>query len=203
MLPEGGGWLMVEFGGDTKDESDQKAKDCMEGLRKLTDAASMKLFTSNEEETMIWEIRESGLGATADVPTLPLMWGGWEDSAVPPNRVGGYAARNPLERMEVEIEEPQKTCCGMAGSFGFEEEHYDISQAIAELDLFRAIRPAPKSVPIVADGFSCRTQIEEGTRRQALHMAEFILLAYEKNGTRVPVRGERGREVLESLEVHA
>jgi Fe-S oxidoreductase len=117
--------------------------------------------------------------------------------------LNAHAAHDLLQRMDVEIEEPQKTCCGMAGSFGFEKEHYEISQAVAELDLFPAIRRAPESVPIVADGFSCRTQIEEGTGRQALHMAEFILLAYEKNGTPVQVRGERGREVIEHLEVRA
>jgi FAD/FMN-containing dehydrogenase/Fe-S oxidoreductase len=116
--------------------------------------------------------------------------------------LNAHAARNLLERMDVEVEEPQKTCCGMAGSFGFEKEHYAVSQAVAELDLFPAICRAPKSVPIVADGFSCRTQIEEGTGREALHMAEFILLAYEKSGALVQVSGERGREVMEHLEIH-
>jgi FAD/FMN-containing dehydrogenase/Fe-S oxidoreductase len=90
LLPPGGGWLMVEFAGNTKDESDGLAHRCMDSLRKQPNAPSTKLFTDNNEEAMIWEIRESGLGATANVPTLPLGWPGWEDSAVHPENFGNY-----------------------------------------------------------------------------------------------------------------
>ncbi len=62
----------------------------MAALRKEKDAPSMKLFDDAREEEMLWEVRESGLGATANVPTLPLTWPGWEDAAVPPERVGDY-----------------------------------------------------------------------------------------------------------------
>jgi hypothetical protein len=55
---------------------------------------------------------------------------------------------------------------------------------------------------VKTDVRNCEVQIEEGTGRKVLHMAEFILLAYEKSGTPVPVGGERGREVIEHLEVH-
>jgi FAD/FMN-containing dehydrogenase/Fe-S oxidoreductase len=90
LLPGGKGWLMVEFAGNTKDESDEQAHRCMDRLRQQPNAPSMKLFTDNSEEAMIWEIRESGLGATANVPTLPLGWPGWEDSAVHPQDFGNY-----------------------------------------------------------------------------------------------------------------
>jgi Fe-S oxidoreductase len=113
-----------------------------------------------------------------------------------------HAAKNLLDRMDAQIEEPQKTCCGMAGSFGFEEKHYRVSMAIAELGLFPAIRQAPKNTPIVADGFSCRTQIEEGTGRKALHMAEFLLMVYEKNGTELKAGRESAREVLQSVQIN-
>lgn len=103
------------------------------------------------------------------------------------------AARHVLMAMGLEFEEPQKSCCGMAGSFGFEKAHYDISMSVAELGLFPAIRQAPTDTYIVADGFSCRTQIEEGTGRHALHMGELILTALEKNGE-LPAAGESRRE---------
>ncbi|HEY3308523.1 MAG TPA: FAD-linked oxidase C-terminal domain-containing protein [Desulfuromonadaceae bacterium] len=90
LLPEGNGWLIVEFGGNTKEEAYQRAQQMMTALKKLPDPPSMKLFTDVNEEKMIWEIRESGLGATANVPGIPLSWPGWEDAAVPPERIGGY-----------------------------------------------------------------------------------------------------------------
>jgi FAD/FMN-containing dehydrogenase/Fe-S oxidoreductase len=90
LLPEGNGWLLVEFGGDTKEEADGKARTCMEALRGKPGAPHMKLFTDLQEEQIIWKVRESGLGATARVPGSPDTWEGWEDSAVPADRVGEY-----------------------------------------------------------------------------------------------------------------
>ncbi|HEX3934876.1 MAG TPA: FAD-linked oxidase C-terminal domain-containing protein, partial [Puia sp.] len=90
MLPEGKGFLMVEFGADTKEQSDQKAKNLMEELKKSDDAPSMKLFDDQKQEKKLWEVRESGLGATAFVPGMKDAWPGWEDSAVPPAKVGDY-----------------------------------------------------------------------------------------------------------------
>lgn len=60
-------------------------------------------------------------------------------------------------------------CCGMAGSFGYEKEHYDVSMKIGELKLFPAIRKAPENIVIASNGTSCRHQILDGTGRQALH----------------------------------
>jgi Fe-S oxidoreductase len=90
LLPDGGGWLLVEFGGATKQEADDQAQGLMEALRKRPDAPSMKLFDNPEEERTIWLVRESGLGATAHVPGGNVTWEGWEDSAVPPERLGDY-----------------------------------------------------------------------------------------------------------------
>ncbi len=90
LLPEGGGWLLVEFGGDTKEESDAKARALIERLAKTQDAPSMKLFDDEAEEEHLWKVRESGLGATARIPGEKDAWEGWEDSAVPPHRVGPY-----------------------------------------------------------------------------------------------------------------
>ncbi|MFD0795385.1 FAD-binding and (Fe-S)-binding domain-containing protein [Mucilaginibacter litoreus] len=90
ILPEGKGWLLVEFGGDTKAESDQKAQDLMADLKKGDHPPSMKLFDDPAQEQKLWEVRESGLGATAFVPGMKDAWPGWEDSAVHPGNVGEY-----------------------------------------------------------------------------------------------------------------
>jgi FAD/FMN-containing dehydrogenase/Fe-S oxidoreductase len=90
LMPDGNGWLIVEFGGQTKEESDGKARELMETLRRDSTTPSMKLFDDRSEEQKIWEVRESGLGATAHEPGGVNTWPGWEDSAVPPDRVGDY-----------------------------------------------------------------------------------------------------------------
>jgi FAD/FMN-containing dehydrogenase/Fe-S oxidoreductase len=90
LLPPGGGWLMVEFGGDSKDEADGKARRLMQALKAEDRPPSMKLFDDPAEEGMLWTIRESGLGATARVPGQPDGHPGWEDAAVPPDKVGPY-----------------------------------------------------------------------------------------------------------------
>jgi FAD/FMN-containing dehydrogenase/Fe-S oxidoreductase len=65
-------------------------------------------------------------------------------------------------------------CCGMAGSFGYEQEHYDISMKIGELVLFPTVRKQPDNVIIAAPGTSCRHQIKDGTGRKAYHPVEII-----------------------------
>jgi Fe-S oxidoreductase len=72
------------------------------------------------------------------------------------------------------VEEIPGGCCGMAGAFGYEKEHYDISMKIGEMVLFPAIRNAAPDVLISATGTSCRTQIADGTGRRAFHPAEII-----------------------------
>jgi Fe-S oxidoreductase len=85
-----------------------------------------------------------------------------------------------LEKMGVEVEAPDTGCCGLAGSFGFVADHYDISMACGERVLLPAVREAAPDTIVVADGFSCRTQIEQGrTGRRALHVAEVVKLAYD------------------------
>ncbi|MBI5372625.1 MAG: FAD-binding protein [Sphingobacteriales bacterium] len=65
-------------------------------------------------------------------------------------------------------------CCGMAGSFGYEKEHYDLSMKIGELVLFPTVRQQPDEVIIAAPGTSCRHQIKDGTGRKALHPVEVL-----------------------------
>jgi len=89
ILPEGKGWLVVEFGAGSVEEAEQQARNAMAALEG-SDAPSIKLFVDEAEQQKVWDVREAGLGATAFVPGDPLTWEGWEDSAVPPEKVGGY-----------------------------------------------------------------------------------------------------------------
>ena len=74
-----------------------------------------------------------------------------------------------------EVHMIQSGCCGMAGSFGYEKEHYDVSMKIGELTLFPTIRKQPEEVIIAAAGTSCRHQIKDGTSRDAMHPVEILL----------------------------
>ena len=65
------------------------------------------------------------------------------------------------------MEEIPSGCCGMAGSFGYEKEHYDLSMKVGELVLFPAVREADAETIVVAPGTSCRHQIHDGTERAA------------------------------------
>ncbi len=91
MLPDGHGFLLVEFGGETKDEADEKAHTLMAQLKKGKGAPKdMKLYDDKQQEAHVWKVREAGLGATAFIPGKPDTYEGWEDSAVPPERLGQY-----------------------------------------------------------------------------------------------------------------
>jgi Fe-S oxidoreductase len=73
-----------------------------------------------------------------------------------------------------QVETIPSGCCGMAGSFGYEKEHYEVSMQIGELVLFPAVRKQSAEVIIAAPGTSCRHQIKDGTQRQALHPVEIL-----------------------------
>lgn len=82
-----------------------------------------------------------------------------------------------LTKLSLDFQVLDSGCCGMAGSFGFEKDHYDVSIKVGERVLLPAVREADKQTLIVADGFSCREQIEQTTDRQALHIAQVLQMA--------------------------
>ncbi len=90
LLPPGGGWLLVEFGSETREESRDQARGLMEQMQRKEHPPAMKLFDHPKEVAKIWMVRESGLGATTSVPGEPHHWEGWEDAAVPPAKLGSY-----------------------------------------------------------------------------------------------------------------
>jgi len=88
-----------------------------------------------------------------------------------------------LERIpDLTVEEIPSGCCGMAGAFGYQAEHYDVSMAMAELDLLPAVRVTDETTEIVASGTSCRAQIRDGTGRTALHPAVLLQRALTERG---------------------
>ncbi|MFL6649357.1 MAG: FAD-binding and (Fe-S)-binding domain-containing protein [Sulfurifustaceae bacterium] len=90
LLPAGHGWLLVEYGGATREEAVANAGRLIETFKRQPGAPAMRLLTEAEQQERIWKVRESGLGATAYVPGEPDTWEGWEDSAVPPEHFGAY-----------------------------------------------------------------------------------------------------------------
>jgi Fe-S oxidoreductase len=92
--------------------------------------------------------------------------------------VMGMSAEQELYgRMGLDFELLDSGCCGLAGSFGFEAEHYDLSVKIGEQRLLPKVRELPQETLVIADGFSCRTQIEQLTDRRAMHTAEVLVNA--------------------------
>ena len=87
----------------------------------------------------------------------------------------GFDADTALMRKAgIDAEVLDSGCCGVAGNFGFERGHYDVSMACAEYALLPAVRRTPEETLVLADGFSCRTQISHGSPRRALHLAEAL-----------------------------
>ena len=89
LLPEGGGWLMVEFGAESIPGAEMQAQRLIDALRRSANPPNVKLY-SGANAKRIWEVRESSLGATSHVPGEPFNWEGWEDAAVAPEKLGGY-----------------------------------------------------------------------------------------------------------------
>src|SRR5205085_1476289 len=90
------------------------------------------------------------------------------------------AEKSVLKKLGLQCEIVTSGCCGMAGSFGFEKDKYDVSVAVGEHVLLPAVRKAGLSTVIISDGFSCREQIAQLTGRRALHLAEVIQMAQQE-----------------------
>ncbi|HET9078102.1 MAG TPA: hypothetical protein VFN68_14290, partial [Acidimicrobiales bacterium] len=125
-----------------------------------------------------------------EVPHLEgtaVMWGHCHHRAT-----GGVEPeQRVLERMGLDVDPVKGGCCGLAGSWGFEKGKYRISMDCGEQGLLPAVRKASSDAVIVANGFSCKTQVAEaGTGRRALHLAEVMQLARGKGRLDGGVRPE-------------
>jgi Fe-S oxidoreductase len=88
--------------------------------------------------------------------------------------VGFQSELELLDRLGIDVNRPPQGCCGMAGAFGFAKETAGLSRQIGEREILPAVRDAPTEALILADGFSCREQIEQGTGRRTVHIAELL-----------------------------
>jgi FAD/FMN-containing dehydrogenase/Fe-S oxidoreductase len=105
--------------------------------------------------------------------------------------LGSDADKRLLAALGVDASFPDSACCGMAGPFGFEETHYEVSVSAAERALLPAVRDAGEDALVVADGFSCREQIGQLEGREALHLAEVLALALRGDPERPDADGGR------------
>jgi Fe-S oxidoreductase len=90
------------------------------------------------------------------------------------------AEKKALEKTGLDWELPDSGCCGMAGAFGFENSHYETSQACGERVILPKVREASKGTLLIADGFSCREQISQGTGRMPVHLAHVLWAALKR-----------------------
>jgi len=93
---------------------------------------------------------------------------------------GVHHEKQLLDNMQMKVRVLADGCCGMAGAFGFEEEHYDVSAKVGEHAFLPAVRSCGLNEVVIADGFSCREQISQMTQRHGLHMAEVLQLAIQQ-----------------------
>ncbi|WP_040689929.1 (Fe-S)-binding protein, partial [Nocardiopsis lucentensis] len=105
--------------------------------------------------------------------------------------MGFDAERDLIARAGIDGEVLDSGCCGLAGDFGFTEGHYEVSTAIGERELLPRVRAADADTLVMADGYSCRTQIGQGTGRRALHLAEVLARGIAARG--VPGPAGRGK----------
>ncbi len=91
--------------------------------------------------------------------------------------LGTEADRTAMAALGIDAEVLDSGCCGLAGNFGFEKGHYDVSMACAERVLLPAVRAAEPDVAVLADGFSCRTQLRQAGTREPVHLAQLAAQA--------------------------
>jgi FAD/FMN-containing dehydrogenase/Fe-S oxidoreductase len=115
-LPEGDAYLMVQFGGDTTEEADAHAHRMLAALHETEHEANVSFLDDPRHESELWQVREAGLGATAHLPGRPDTFEGWEDSAVPPERLGDYLRR--LDDLYQEFGYAGETGPSLYGHFG-------------------------------------------------------------------------------------
>src|SRR5581483_11704624 len=96
-----------------------------------------------------------------------------------------------LSGMGVKAEVLDSGCCGMAGSFGYESRHYDVSMKVGEHALLPKVRSIPKDQLIIASGFSCREQIQQSSDRRAVHLAEVLAMALPQESPAASAAGKR------------
>jgi FAD/FMN-containing dehydrogenase/Fe-S oxidoreductase len=115
-LPRGKAFLMVQFGGETREEADSRAQAMIKAIGESEHDPDVAVLDDPRHEDELWQVREAGLGATAHVPGEPDTWEGWEDSAVHPDRLGAYL--RDLEKLYEEFGYADDAEPSLYGHFG-------------------------------------------------------------------------------------
>ncbi|MGY3391645.1 FAD/FMN-containing dehydrogenase/Fe-S oxidoreductase [Bradyrhizobium sp. USDA 3311] len=159
-------------------------RDELSSLRKDDDAKAISAHALTFEEFLVRE---------AQAGRLQLPLGTVADKAVVHGHCHqkSFGAFRPVEQVlrlvpGLEVETIESSCCGMAGAFGYGAETYDASMEMAELSLLPAVRRADEATLVVADGTSCRHQIHDGTKREALHVARVLAMGLDRAKTNSP-----------------
>jgi Fe-S oxidoreductase len=135
------------------------------------DTSAVANKTTSVEEFLISDLRFSfDESSIVNLKSSILLHGHCHQKA----SYGTKGTRAALAQVGCEVNEIDSTCCGMAGAFGYEAEHYALSQQVGELSVLPAVRNAPADAIIVAPGTSCRDQIQHFTGREALHPIQVI-----------------------------
>ena len=148
----------------------------------------LSVFRDELVQLLPGDARAARLAASAVSLGELLATRGWKPPAIGGRALlHGHCHRKALGGLEpevallraagVEVAAPDTGCCGMSGSFGFKPQHYAASRRIAELALLPALRAAAAHEAVIADGFSCREQVEDLARRETLHLADFLARA--------------------------
>jgi len=114
----------------------------------------------------------------ANVDRFPRFLGGGKALVQPHCHhhavIGFEAEATLLDRLDLEVERPPQGCCGMAGAFGMAKDSFAVGRAIGERVLLPRVRALDRDTTVVADGFSCREQIELNGGRNTLHIVELL-----------------------------
>ena len=153
-------------------------RDELSSLRKDNDAKAVGAHALTFEEFLVRE---------AEAGRLQLPLGNVADKAMVHGHCHqkSFGAFKPVEQVlrlvpGLKVETIESSCCGMAGAFGYGADTYDASIVMAELSLLPAVRRADQNTLVVADGTSCRHQIHDGTKREALHVARVLAMSLDR-----------------------
>jgi FAD/FMN-containing dehydrogenase/Fe-S oxidoreductase len=164
-MPKGSGWLMVRFGGDTREQADERADRLLRDIHRSAHEPGVSYLDDPEEEERLWKVREAGLGATAYPPGGPDTHEGWEDAAVPPERLGDY-----LRDFKALMEEFGYGSASLYGHFGQGCVHTRIAFDLSDPDGIAAYRRfAERAARLVASyGGSLSGEHGDGQSRAEL-----------------------------------
>ena len=179
LLPEGGGWLLAEFGAQSIPEAESQARGLIESMGREAGAPSFRLLTDPKQARRVWEVRESALGAVSRVPGEPPMWEGWEDSAVAPEKLGAY-----LRDLKKLTDAYNYSCC-VYGHFGDGCTHnrmnFDL-QSAEGIRIFRRFLEEAADL-VVSYGGSISGEHGDGQARAELYPKMFgpeLMEAFER-----------------------